>query len=368
MSNELYKSKLLFLVPQHNGNSAQNPGGQITAANGLVFFFKRLGAKLTIVNTVDKSFPPSGLLKKSCKSLFRLFFVLYLLCTKKHTGAVLFTGCGLSLIERVICCIFMRIFRVRSILFFRNSAILFIDLMSLKGIFLKFALKVPDHIAVQGKSWEEHLINFGVAEHKMFIVRNWIPQAINIAQYPKKISEGTSVHFMFTGWLVKNKGIYELAQAIELLIQDKLNFKLTFIGGGTLEYWLRQQHTKFQWGNRVAILGWKNAHEIDILLDTAHVFVLPTYQEGFPNALLEAFAKGLPAISTNVGAIPDSLSDGKNGFIVPPKNSNALFQAMKKYIINPAIISDQSREALKTVKRKHDWAANCQIISNILNN
>ena len=69
------------------------------------------------------------------------------------------------------------------------------------------------------------------------------------------------------------------------------------------------------------------------------VLVFPSYREGFPNAVLEAGAMGLPSIVTNINGCNEIIEDNKNGILIPPKDTNALFMAMKKIISDTTLRS-----------------------------
>lgn len=69
----------------------------------------------------------------------------------------------------------------------------------------------------------------------------------------------------------------------------------------------------------------------------AEALVHPTLNDCFPLVLLEAMQHSLPVISTPVGAIPDMVADGDNGFLVPKNNPAALAEAMEKLIFNPQL-------------------------------
>ena len=68
------------------------------------------------------------------------------------------------------------------------------------------------------------------------------------------------------------------------------------------------------------------------LFERADVFVLPSYTEGFPIAILEAMFHGLPVVSTSVGGVPDVIRDGENGFIVAPGDHAALAAALRRLV------------------------------------
>jgi L-malate glycosyltransferase len=76
--------------------------------------------------------------------------------------------------------------------------------------------------------------------------------------------------------------------------------------------------------------------------------VFPSLKEGFPYAILEASLAELPIIATTVGGIPDILMNGKQAFLVPPKDSRALAEAIKKFIQ-----SDELRERVAQAAHQH---------------
>ncbi len=92
--------------------------------------------------------------------------------------------------------------------------------------------------------------------------------------------------------------------------------------------------------------------------DQRAVFFLPSYFEGFPNALLEAMARGLAAVCTDVGAVPDAVDDGVNGFLVPPKDTMALVTAIEHYLRSPELVREHGRAGLARVAHFHDRDAN----------
>jgi len=129
--------------------------------------------------------------------------------------------------------------------------------------------------------------------------------------------------------------------------------KVTVVGSGPLEGDMRERLARAP-AAAVEMVGNRSREGVYELLQGGHVFVLPTYHnEGFPNALLEAMALGLPAISTDVGAITESLHDGVNGFIVPPRDPAALAAAMRAYIGSPELVTRHSLRALEVVRARH---------------
>ena len=161
--------------------------------------------------------------------------------------------------------------------------------------------------------------------------------------------------------MVREKGIYELLEAIHML-RKKFIFRFTFVGGGTLEAMVRKRIVDSGWERDVIVLGWRTADEVQQLLELAEVFVLPSYAEGFPNSLLEAMAKGLPCICSDVGAISDSLKNGYNGYLIPPREIRPLARAMERYLSDSKLVGLHSKNSLDVVKSSHSREINCKML------
>ncbi len=90
------------------------------------------------------------------------------------------------------------------------------------------------------------------------------------------------------------------------------------------------------------------------------MFILPSIKEGLPYTLLEAASAGLPLISTYVGGIPEIIEDGKNGLLVPPKNFNALAEAIKKLVANSELRMRFSEANPELIKEKFSFESMLQ--------
>lgn len=83
------------------------------------------------------------------------------------------------------------------------------------------------------------------------------------------------------------------------------------------------------------------------LLSVADIFVLASLQEGLPIALIEAMALGLPCVTTNVNAIPEAISDGENGILIQPNDSDELCRTVATLLREP-----QQRKTLGAAAKK----------------
>ena len=136
---------------------------------------------------------------------------------------------------------------------------------------------------------------------------------------------------VFLGWVVNTKGIEELLSAWALLSSEYPEHTLRVIGPCSADY-LHYLKSHFPCEN-VVFDGEKEHDEALDILASGEVFVLPSYTEGFPNAVLEAMALELPIVATDVGAIPDMLEGC--GMVIPAQNPQALYEALRAVLSSP---------------------------------
>jgi glycosyltransferase involved in cell wall biosynthesis len=186
-----------------------------------------------------------------------------------------------------------------------------------------------------------------------------------IAEQPKTFPADGIVNFVFVGWLERTKGVSELIEAVAKLQSLTTRFRLYLVGNGSLEVEVSDAIACRRLEN-VRALGWMQHDEVINVLGFAHVFVLPSHSEGFPNALLEAISQGLPVIATRVGGIPDSIVHDVNGMLVEMSDADSIAVSMRRYIEDPKLIPSHSRQTIARVLHLHDRDINCTRLINLL--
>ncbi|GAA2613762.1 hypothetical protein GCM10010399_50760 [Dactylosporangium fulvum] len=140
------------------------------------------------------------------------------------------------------------------------------------------------------------------------------------------------------------KGIDTLIEALPMLVRAGLEAHLVHLGDGRCRADLERLVRERRLGGRVAFAGAvPPGAPVRQFLDDADLFVLPSRTEGLPRALIEAMARGLPAIGTRVGGIPELLS---GAHLVPPGDPGALAYAITALVADPQAMAAASARNL----------------------
>lgn len=143
--------------------------------------------------------------------------------------------------------------------------------------------------------------------------------------------QNDTVTLLYVGRLAHEKGLDYLIYAIANLVHEGFKVKLLIGGEGPEREKLESLSRELGLDTTIEFLGFipfgKELDEIYIMSD---IFVLPSFSEGAPKVLLEAMAKGLPLISTDVGGVSDIIKDEENGILIQPRSSEAIAHAVKR--------------------------------------
>ncbi|MBD3169742.1 MAG: glycosyltransferase [candidate division Zixibacteria bacterium] len=141
-------------------------------------------------------------------------------------------------------------------------------------------------------------------------------------------------YILAIGRFNEQKGFEHLIRACGLLKQQGIGFKMDLIGSGPLEGYFGKLIDELGLNNDVNLLPPVPHDQVPGYMARAHIFVLPSIEEGFGMVLVEAMAMGTVVIGSNSGGIPDIIKDGETGIIVPVKDPLALTTALKGILVN----------------------------------
>ena len=129
-----------------------------------------------------------------------------------------------------------------------------------------------------------------------------------------RIPDDGPLRLLCVARLIERKGQQHLLEAMNLVVQQGVDVALTLVGTGDAERERRNQAARLGLADRVHFAGYVPREEIAAWYSAAHVFVLPSYNEGMSVATLEAMAAGLPIVCSRAHGLSELVSDGVNGF------------------------------------------------------
>jgi glycosyltransferase involved in cell wall biosynthesis len=145
---------------------------------------------------------------------------------------------------------------------------------------------------------------------------------------------------LFVGRLSAPKGIYDLFDAIPDVIARHRDAVFVLLGvaeSDAMEPLLRAEVSRRDIAAKVRFLGSLEGRDKAAAFVHSRLLVLPSWTEGFPLVIPEAMAAGLPVIATAVGAIPDFVKDGEDGFLVPPRHPRELADRICRLLEDDAL-------------------------------
>ena len=359
----------LLLCSPVVGVSKSNPGGIAIWFQNIINYNKRIDSDILIdVQSLDRK----QYINENTMAIKRFFLGIVDYCrilkeikrkiqNKKYDIIHVCTTASLSLIKDYIILKYAKKKGVQSVLHFHFGRIP--DLSRHNNWEWKFLIKVvkiADKIIVIDHQSFVTLTEFGVKN--VFEVPN--PLSIDVNEEIEKNRNLSRVphRILFASRGFRKKGIYELVEACSSIP----NITLRMVG-----YFDKEDKEALlniaNNGNWIVFKGGVQHSEVIKELQSCDIFVLPTYTEGFPNAILESMATGTPTISTPVGAIPDMLDMNGDpcGICVPPKDVNSLRKAITLLIDNIALKENFSKKSIIRVNKLYSvpvvWNSLCYV-------
>jgi glycosyltransferase involved in cell wall biosynthesis len=180
-----------------------------------------------------------------------------------------------------------------------------------------------------------------------------VPNAIRLNEAVTQSSSG-SVHVVFLGEVCSRKGTFLLLEAWAKMFAESpaTTATLTIAGDGEVDR-ARDAVDSLAIQDSVDIRGWLSPAEVQLLLATTHVLVLPSLNEGQPMAILEAMARGICVLASRSGGISEMLSE-ESGVLIDPIDADVLADALRHVITDHAARGEFGTKARLRVKDNFD--------------
>jgi glycosyltransferase involved in cell wall biosynthesis len=198
------------------------------------------------------------------------------------------------------------------------------------------------------------LIEDGVAPENIAV----IPNAVRLPARPKSeygLAQGEPARIVSHSRLHEKKGYGVLVEAIALLGRNGIQCRCRIAGDGPERERLKTQIEEQNLADEIALPGWTDS--VPEFLSTGDIFVLPSFQEDFPLAVLDAMASGLPIVASAIDGPKDFLVQHETALLVPPGEPAALADAIKQLIADAALRKKLGRAARAEAVAKYSFEA-----------
>lgn len=309
-------------------------GGHVTACRALLDSTFPQHFELDLIDTTQISNPPPRLPTRIRIAARRFLQFIWRFELRRPEVVLLFVAIGASVVEKGAMAWYARLRGVPAVLFPRGGGLL----DSADGSpgfqrYLRAAFGGATMIFCQTPRWQAFAVEaLRRPAARAPVIVNWTASsellAVGRARRPRAQSP---VRLLFVGWLERQKGVADLLEALAGLGSTR-DFMIDFVGDGSMSAEAAAMAARHGLADRARFLGWQSGSALSAAFARADVFVLPSWEEGLPNAMIEAFAAKLAVVVTSVGGIPDVARDGENALVVPPRAVAALRTAIAQVI------------------------------------
>jgi glycosyltransferase involved in cell wall biosynthesis len=228
---------------------------------------------------------------------------------------------------------------------------------------IKWGLCASNTLITLSPLWQNRMRDL-LAHPDVRVVPNPIPPMITDGL--PETAEPSEKHFnlLFLGKVCEAKGLLDLLKALAMMGRDHPQLRLLVAGDGELDaarHWIAELGLAEQ----VSLLGWVGGATKDALWARAHLLVLPSHAEGVPMCILEAQSRGVPVLASNVGGIPDVVTHGVHGWLVPPHDPAAVAAALQHLLNDAPLRAAMAEAARRHCLAHHDLHRVVQLIDNI---
>lgn len=209
--------------------------------------------------------------------------------------------------------------------------------------------------------FKNKITNLGCSKEKIEVVHS----SIDCSKFPfltRSAPVDKVIKIVTVARIVGKKGHEYVIRALGKVAQRFSNFEYVIVGDGkgTLKTLLKNLSKELGIEKKVRFVGQYTSNEVASLLKKSHLFVLPSVtdhagdQEGIPNALKEAMAMGMPVVSTYHSGIPELITDGIEGFLVPERDVDNLAEKIEYLCKNPSCWASMGRAGRLKIKQEYD--------------
>jgi len=225
-----------------------------------------------------------------------------------------------------------------------------------------FGFRFMDRVVCVSQSQAEKVCRKGIARERVVT----IPDAVQTNRFAHPDPTYRQVLRRFfarppsrivgaAGRLSREKGFGILVEAAARLKRTNPDIGFVLFGEGVLRHKLAQQITARGLDETFVLAGFRS--DLDQFLPHLDLVALPSFTEGLPNVVLEAFAAAVPVVASAVGGTPEIVRSGENGLLVPPGNPEALAQAIRNMFASESRCKEMGRSGRELIRERFTFKA-----------
>lgn len=243
------------------------------------------------------------------------------------------------------------LFHKKTIVFWRGWNLPFQAKITRNGLWLfKYVFKHSSAFIVLGEYVEQELRTWGFTQpiyREVTVIDDLALRSFDIKATLAEREKSKKIRILFLARIIKAKGIYETLQAYHLLKTNFPQLELVVVGDGP-----ELENVKIFAGelniSDIEFTGYISGEAKFELYKKSHIFCFPSYEEGFPNSVVEAMAFGLPVVTRTVGGLPDFFRNEHHGFITDSKKPEVLAKFIERLIVD-----EKLRKEISTNNYRH---------------
>lgn len=217
------------------------------------------------------------------------------------------------------------------------------------------------HIIPEGQGVLDDLKNYKVCRKPMKVLGYGNVMGVDMERFnPERFADikrdENIFRFIFVGRIVGDKGINELVEAFVRLNREYPNTELALVGKyeANLDPLKPETLKVIEENPCIDACGPRYGDDLLVEYMKSDCFVMPSYREGFPNTVMEAGAMGLPSVVTDINGSREIIIHSENGLIIPSKNADALYEAMKQMIEDSSLRKKMAANARSLIDSRFE--------------
>jgi len=294
------------------------------------------------------------LVKSIMTTIFHILLFPFVLITKSPNLVHINTSTYWSFWENVVYILLLKLFFKKTIIHIHGGEFdkFYKDSNCILKFLMKRILNLPERVIFLSEKWKNFFTDI-IPPNKIVVLENFV----NFSKYAKtrrKIDlHEDKIKVLFIGGAgAKTKGIYDIFQSIPTIVRQHKNICFVFVACANIDLDINYKWVEIN--SHVQILDYVHGDEKIKIFSSSDIFILPSYAEGLPIAMLEAMAAGLPIIATSVGAIPEVIEDRRNGFLIKTGDYHALAEKILTLAKDKKLRQRMGKNNIEKIIKQYD--------------